>query len=165
MREGYWMPRLIGFLAALMVVLSTACSPTVPTAAPQPTAAQAPQTIVARAPEATPKPASATAAPTPAALEADLQDIKQRGELRVALTGTNIPFNMINKKGDMIGFDPDITQAIADKIGVKRTFEVSRFAGLIPNLTSAKVDLISAGMTINDERKQVVDVSDLSFHA
>ena len=161
------MHRLIGSIAALLVVLSTACSPatpTAPTSAAAPTAAQAPQTIVARPPEATPQSASATAAPTPAALEADLQEIKQRGELRVALTGTNIPFNMINKKGDMIGFDPDITQAIADKIGVKRTFEVSRFAGLIPNLTSAKVDLISAGMTINDERKQVVDFSDVYFH-
>lgn len=161
------MHRLIGSIAALLVVLSTACSPatpTAPTSAAAPTAAQAPQTIVARPPEATPQPASATAAPTPAALEADLQEIKQRGELRVALTGTNIPFNMINKKGDMIGFDPDITQAIADKIGVKRTFEVSRFAGLIPNLTSGKVDLISAGMTINDDRKQVVDFSDVYFH-
>jgi polar amino acid transport system substrate-binding protein len=164
------MLRLFASIAVLLV-LSMACTPSVPSAAQptaaaasQPTAAQPAQTIAARPPEATPKPANATAAPAPASVEPDLQEIMQRSELRVALTGTNIPFNMINKKGDMIGFDPDITQAIADKIGVKRTFEVSRFAGLIPNLTSGKVDLISAGMTINDERKQVVDFSDVYFH-
>jgi polar amino acid transport system substrate-binding protein len=168
-------------LIAALFVLASACTPPTPVAAPPPAGAVAAspapaQTIAARPPDAalaaSPKPsAQASVAPSPSpavaaasTTEPDLQEIIQRGELRVALTGTNIPFNMIDKTGAMIGFDPDITQAIADKIGVKRTFEVSRFAGLIPNLTSGKVDLISAGMTINDERKQVVDFSDVYFH-
>ncbi|MHB8619425.1 MAG: transporter substrate-binding domain-containing protein [Chloroflexota bacterium] len=79
------------------------------------------------------------------------------------MTTTNIPFGMIDSSGKMLGFDVDFTKQIADRIGVKQRIETYKYPGLIPALTTNKIDMVAAGMTITDARKQIVDFSDPYF--
>ncbi len=95
----------------------------------------------------------------PTAQSADVATIKKRGKLIVAMTGTNMAFNMVGADGKPFGYDVDISNAIAERLGVGLDVQISRWAGLIPSLTSDKVDLIAAGMTITEKRREVVDFS------
>jgi polar amino acid transport system substrate-binding protein len=95
----------------------------------------------------------------PVAEGGDVAAIKKRGNLIVAMTGTNLAFNMVNATGKEIGYDVDVSNAVADRLGVGLEVQISRWAGLIPSLTSNKVDMIAAGMTITEKRREVVDFS------
>ncbi len=63
----------------------------------------------------------------------------------------------------MVGFDIDVAKAIAKELGVTVEFQNYAFSGLIPALQAKKIDMVIAGMTINDKRKEVVDFSDPYF--
>ncbi|HEY3536826.1 MAG TPA: transporter substrate-binding domain-containing protein, partial [Trinickia sp.] len=47
-----------------------------------------------------------------------LDEVKQRGTLRIGLEGTFPPFNSKNASGELVGFDVDIAKAVAAKLGV-----------------------------------------------
>ncbi len=111
------------------------------------------------------KPAADTqskpAASSSSATKDDTVDkIKKRGELIVAMTGTNWGFNMVNRNNETIGYDVDIAKKVAEKLGVKLSIQLQKWPGLIPSLQAGKVDMISAGMTITPQRKETVDFSD-----
>lgn len=73
------------------------------------------------------------------------------------------PFEMVDKQGKLVGFDIDVAKAIAKEMGAELEFQNYAFSGLIPALQAKKVDMVIAGMTITDKRKQVVDFSDTYF--
>ena len=76
--------------------------------------------------------------------------------------GTNAEFPPYEYyEGDaIIGIDAEIAAAIADKLGMKLVIEDMAFDAIIPAVTSGKVDMGMAGMTVTDERKESVNFSD-----
>lgn len=88
-----------------------------------------------------------------------VEAIKKKGKLVVGTASGYYPFEMVDKKSELVGFDVDIAKAIAKEIGVPIEFQNYAFSGLIPALQSSKIDLVIAGMTITDKRKEVVDFS------
>jgi polar amino acid transport system substrate-binding protein len=89
-----------------------------------------------------------------------LADIKKAGVLRAAVFDSNPPFGQVDEKShDIIGYDIDFAKAIAGKLGVKLELVATNPANRIPLLTSGKVDLIVADITITPERAKVVDFS------
>lgn len=79
-------------------------------------------------------------------------------KLMVGVDTAFVPFEF--KQGDKyVGFDLDLWDAIAHKIGVTYELQPMDFGGLIPGLQSRNLDVAMAGMTITDARKQVVDFS------
>ena len=66
-------------------------------------------------------------------------------------------------KDEIIGFDIDIAQAIADELGVELEVKDMAFDGLIPALSTGKIDMIIAGMNATEERKQSVDFTDVYY--
>ena len=94
---------------------------------------------------------------TPVAMADTLDDIKQRGVLRVGLEPGYMPFELTNQKGEIIGFDPDVAKRMAKKLGVKLELVSTAWDGIIPSLMTGKFDIIMSGMTITDERAEVVD--------
>ncbi|MFC7094434.1 ABC transporter substrate-binding protein [Jeongeupia naejangsanensis] len=89
-----------------------------------------------------------------------LDDIKKAGVLRVAVFDANPPFGFVDGKNkNIIGYDVDVANAIAKKLGVKVELHPTNPANRIPLLTSNKVDLIAANFTITDERAKTVDFS------
>lgn len=61
-------------------------------------------------------------------------------------------------EGDnVVGIDAEIIALIAEKLGMKAQVEDMEFDSIIPAVQSGKVDVGMAGMTVTDERKQVVN--------
>ena len=81
--------------------------------------------------------------------------------LRVATEPTFAPFEF-QKEGsnELAGFDMDLIRAIGKKLGYKVEIANMGFDALIPALNTGNIDVAIAGMSITDERKQAVGMSD-----
>ena len=95
-----------------------------------------------------------------------LQEIKDSGKLVMGTSADYPPYEwhlIKDGKDEIIGFDIDIAQAIADELGVELEVKDMDFDGLIPALTTGKIDIIIAGMNATEERKQSVDFTDVYY--
>jgi len=84
------------------------------------------------------------------------------------IMGTNAefaPFEYMDDNGNIVGYDIEIAKEIARKMGCELVIENMNFDSLIAALNSGKVDMVIAGMTANDERRQQVDFSDNYYNA
>jgi polar amino acid transport system substrate-binding protein len=86
------------------------------------------------------------------ALADTLDDIVARGTLRVGMEPGYMPFEMTNKKGEIIGFDVDMAKRMAKAMGVKLELVSTAWDGIIPALITKKFDIIMSGMTLTQER-------------
>ena len=89
-----------------------------------------------------------------------LTRVKDSGVLRVGFEGTYPPFNFLNDSKKYDGFDVDISNEIAKRLGVKTKFIATKWDGLIGGLKANKFDIIIAQMSITEERKKSVDFTD-----
>jgi len=94
-----------------------------------------------------------------------LAEIKARGKLIIGTEPTFPPFEYVSENNEIVGFDIDIAQRIADELGVKLEIQNLPFDSLIPALMSDKIDLIVAGMTITEKRAKAIDFSIPYFNA
>jgi polar amino acid transport system substrate-binding protein len=82
---------------------------------------------------------------------------------------TGLPYKPFEfeEGGKVIGFDIDLMDLVAKKLGVTQDIIDTPFDGIQSgaDFNSGKCDLSSAGMTINDKRKQNIDFSDPYFDA
>jgi polar amino acid transport system substrate-binding protein len=84
-----------------------------------------------------------------------LEDIKKRGEMVIGMEAAYVPYESI-KDGQIVGFDCEIGQRFADKLGVKAKFVDTEWSGIIPALYTKKFDAILSGMTITKDRAEKV---------
>ncbi|NHC41083.1 transporter substrate-binding domain-containing protein [Bacillus sp. MM2020_1] len=92
-----------------------------------------------------------------------LQSIKDKGEIEIALEGAYPPYNYINKSNELEGFDVDIAQEVAKRLGVKAVLVSNPWDSMIPALTGKKFDIIISDMAITEERKKKVSFSEPYF--
>ena len=83
--------------------------------------------------------------------------VQETGVLTVGLEGTYPPFNFVDENNNMAGFDVDISNEIASRLGVTTEYVGSSWASLIGGLQVDKFDVIIAQMSITEERQQSVD--------
>ena len=95
--------------------------------------------------------AATAATRTDLAKESTLEQVLQRGVLRVGFS-TFVPWAMQDKKGEFIGFEIDVARRLAQDMGVKAQFEPTQWSGIIPALLSGKFDIIIGGMSIQPQR-------------
>jgi polar amino acid transport system substrate-binding protein len=76
-----------------------------------------------------------------------LEEIAQRGELRVACQTQGPPFSFVDKNGKRAGSSIELCEMLAKDMGVKVTFLDFDWDGLIPALLSKKADILAADMT------------------
>jgi polar amino acid transport system substrate-binding protein len=95
----------------------------------------------------------------------DLERVKQAGELKIAMSGQYPPFNFINDKNEVVGFDASIGKGIAERIGVKGAIITTPFDGIIAGLLSGKFDTIVGSLTITPARELAVDFVGPYYHA
>src|SRR6218665_3946062 len=81
-----------------------------------------------------------------------VDDAVKRGTLRVGMDPTYMPFEMTNKRGEIIGFEVDLLKAMAKAMGVKLELVSTSYDGIIPALLTDKFDMIGSGMTVTQER-------------
>ena len=70
------------------------------------------------------------------------------------------PYGFVGDDGKFTGFDIELWETIAKKLGLGYTFQPMDFNGIIPGLQTGNVDVGIAGMTITPERAKVVLFSD-----
>jgi len=83
----------------------------------------------------------------------------QAETLRVGMECTYQPFNYRTPDGQMAGYDVDVAQAIATRIGVDLEYVCQDWDGIIPALLANKFDLIIASLSITEERREKIDFS------
>ena len=84
-----------------------------------------------------------------------LADAKKRGTLIVGMEAAYVPYEFF-KDGKIIGYDPDIIDLVAPKLGVKPQLVDTAWNGIIPALYARKFDCIISAMTITKERAEKV---------
>lgn len=88
------------------------------------------------------------------ALADTLDDIKKRGTILIGLEGTYPPFNYVDEKGVLVGFEVDIANALAEKLSVKPDFQPGKWDGLLAALDVKRIDAVVNQVTITPEREQ-----------
>ena len=83
----------------------------------------------------------------------------QSDKLQMGSDTSYPPFESM--EGDMaIGFDVELAEAIADKLGVELEVISTAWDGIIPGLKTKKYDIIMSAMTITPEREEEISFSD-----
>lgn len=96
----------------------------------------------------------------PAAAQSNLDAIKAAGVLKIGTEGTYAPFTYHDASGKLVGFDVEIGEAIAEKLGVKAEFLEGKWDGLIAGLDAKRYDVVINQVGITEERKKKYDFSD-----
>ena len=97
-----------------------------------------------------------TAGLAPAKADA-LDDIMERGSMIVAIDPTFAPFEYTDSEGNIIGYDPELLEAIAEDWGVEIEYQVMAFSGVIPGLIAGSFDFTATALNITAERAQKID--------
>lgn len=114
---------------------------------------------------------SSTPAPqgNDAAQGSETQDGKQvENADKAYVVGTNAafaPFEWVDDKGEVQGFDMDITKAIAEAVGIQVEFKNTAWDSIFVGLNNGESDLLASGVTITEQRKQSFDFTESYFVA
>jgi Na+/H+-dicarboxylate symporter len=71
-----------------------------------------------------------------------LQQVRERGSLRVGYAPSNLPFSFFNADGELVGFDIDLTQSLAEALGVKAEFVPVAWRELPKMLAEGVIDVM-----------------------
>lgn len=88
----------------------------------------------------------------------DWEYIKDKGELVVGIT-LFAPMNYKDEKGELIGFETEFAKAVCEKLGVKVKFQEIDWNSKEIELNAKNIDCLWNGMTIDDDRKENMEIS------
>jgi polar amino acid transport system substrate-binding protein len=100
----------------------------------------------------------------PAAADSALADlvpdeIKEDGTITIGTDATYAPSEFLDEDGStIIGFDVDLFNAVAGKLGLETEWVASDFTDIIPGVGSGKYEIGVSSFTINSERLAEVDM-------
>ncbi|QHI72342.1 amino acid ABC transporter substrate-binding protein [Aminipila terrae] len=83
-----------------------------------------------------------------------LADIKEAGVIKIGTEGTYAPYSYHNDKGDLAGYDVEVAQAVADKLGVKAEFVETKWDSMIAGLDAKRFDVVVNQVGVTEERQQ-----------
>lgn len=86
-----------------------------------------------------------------------LAQIKERGEIIIAMEGTWAPWTYHDENDQLVGYDVEVAQLIAEKLGVKATFVEGEWDGLLAGLDSKRYDILVNGVDIMESRQEKYD--------
>lgn len=93
--------------------------------------------------------------------ETKLDEIRGRGVLKVGTTGDYKPMSYLDPEtGRYIGFDAELAEDLADALGVDIEYVETSWPTLMDDTLAGKFDLAVCGITVTDERKEQVLMSD-----
>ncbi len=88
-----------------------------------------------------------------------LSRIQQKGEIVIATEGAWAPWTYHDENDTLVGFDVEVAQAIAAKLGVTATFVETEWDGIFAGLDAQRYDIAANGVEITDERSEKYDFS------
>ncbi len=150
--------KTISVLLVLILTLTLfSCAKTTEKKTPANTAEAEP--VTEEAPAQTPDEAEAQEGDT-------IKKIKEAGVLVVGTSADYPPYEFhteINGEDTIVGFDISVSKYIADSLGVELKLVDMSFDGLLISLNKGDFDLVMAALTPSEERKQIVDFTDIIF--
>lgn len=148
------MKKALSLMTAAALVLSlAACGSTASSAA----------SSEAASPEATSSDAaSSEAASSEAASETETAELStvEPGKLIMSTNAAFPPYEMTTDSGEFEGIDIETAQAIADKLGLELQIDDMDFDAALLAVQQGKADMVMAGVTVTDERQNVMDFTD-----
>ena len=94
--------------------------------------------------------ASSSAASTGAADQ--LAAIQANGKLVVALEGAWQPWSYHDESDTLVGYDVEVSRAVAEKLGVEPEYVESDWDSLFAGLDAGRFDIVCNGVEVTDER-------------
>lgn len=91
---------------------------------------------------------------------ANLDAIKAAGVIKIGTEGTYAPFTYHDGANKLVGFDVEIGEEIAKRLGVKPEFVEGKWDGLIAGLDAQRYDTVINQVGITEERNAKFDFSD-----
>ena len=88
-----------------------------------------------------------------------LSQIQARGEITVAMEGTWAPWTYHDERDALVGYDVEVAQKIAEKLGVQVNFVEGEWDGLLSGLDAGRYDIMVNGVDITPERSEKYDFS------
>ena len=148
------MKKALSLMTAAALVLSlAACGSTASSAA----------SSEAASPEAASRDAaSSEAASSEAASETETAELStvEPGKLIMSTNAAFPPYEMTTDSGEFEGIDIETAQAIADKLGLELQIDDMDFDAALLAVQQGKADMVMAGVTVTDERQNVMDFTD-----
>ncbi len=89
-----------------------------------------------------------------------LSTIQSNGELIVALEGDWQPWSYHDESDALVGYDVEVSAAIAEKLGVKATYVESSWDSLFAGLDAGRFDMVCNGVEVTDERSETYDFTE-----
>jgi len=77
--------------------------------------------------------------------------------IRMGTEGAYPPWNLINDQGEVDGFERELGDELCARAELTCEWVTNDWDSIIPNLVSGNYDTIIAGMSITDERDEVID--------
>ena len=109
--------------------------------------------------------ASSSSSASSASASGDLlEQIQSKGEIVVAMEGTWAPWTYHDEDDNLVGYDVEVAQQIAEKLGVKATFVEGEWDGLLAGIDSGRYDIMVNGVDITEERAEKYSFSDPYAH-
>jgi polar amino acid transport system substrate-binding protein len=106
--------------------------------------------------------------PAPAPVASAAASAPAPAPAKVYVVGTDAayaPFESQNEKGEIVGFDIEVVQAVAAKAGIVVKFVNTPWEGIFNALGQGDRDMVVSAVTITEERKGTMDFSDPYFDA
>ena len=88
-----------------------------------------------------------------------LNQIKERGTLRVGLEGTYPPFSFQGDDGKLTGFEVEFANELAKHLGVKADLKPTKWDGMLASLDSKRIDVVINQVTISTMKSGCVRMS------
>jgi cystine transport system substrate-binding protein len=88
-----------------------------------------------------------------------LEKIKTEGKIKIGTEGTYAPFTFHDKSGKLTGFDVEIAEEVANRLGVKAEFIVTKWDGMFAGLDAKRFDAVVNEVTIREDRLEKYDFS------
>ena len=78
-------------------------------------------------------------------------------EVRMGTEGAYPPYNFFNDAGEVDGFERELGDELCRRANLECTWVTNEWDTIIPNLVDGKYDTIMAGMSITEERDEIID--------
>ena len=104
--------------------------------------------------------ASGTAASAAPAAGDQLSNIQSSGKLIVALEGAWQPWSFHDESDTLVGYDVEVSRAIAKKLGVEPEYVESDWDSLFAGLDAGRYDIVCNGVEVTDERAKTYDFTE-----
>ena len=86
-----------------------------------------------------------------------LAAIQANGKLIVALEGAWQPWSYHDESDTLVGYDVEVSRAIAEKLGVEPEYVESDWDSLFAGLDAGRYDMVCNGVEVTDERALTYD--------